>query len=266
MQRRVGKLGGYGMAIAAVAIATLVTLAVPAVRLNAPYLLFTIAVMASPGFGGLAPGIFAVVLSGVAILYLIIEPIYTFRIAETSSAIQLVLFVVVGVTIAWGVTLLTRARQQAEESRERFHRTFAHAHIGLVLADARGSMIEVNPAFCEITGYAERELLGKQVRDITYPEDIEQSARLFDQVATHQLPSAVYEKRYLRPDGSPVWVRVSAAAVLDPGGQLPNQVITLVEDITQAKRLEVELNQAQKMEASVAWRAAWRTTSTICSQ
>src|SRR5262249_14018785 len=110
-------------------------------------------------------------------------------------------------------------------------------------------MIEVNRAFCEITGYAERELLGKQVRDITYLEDIEQSARLFDQVATHQLPSAVYEKRYVRPDGSPVWVRVSAAAVLGPGGQAPNQVITLVEDITRAKRLEVELGQAQKMEA-----------------
>jgi PAS domain S-box-containing protein len=110
-------------------------------------------------------------------------------------------------------------------------------------------MIEVNPAFCEITGYTERELLGKRVRDITYPDDIEESARLFDQVATHRLSSAVYEKRYLRPDGTPVWVRVSAAAVLGPGGQLPNQVITLVEDITRAKLLEVELSQAQKMEA-----------------
>jgi PAS domain S-box-containing protein len=205
--------------------------------------------MASAAFGGLGPGIFAVALSGVAVTYLLLEPLYTLRIGESASAIQLALFCVVGVTIAWGVTLLTRARQQAEEGRERFHRTFAHAHIGLVLADAQGGMIEVNHAFCEITGYAERELLGKQVRDITYPEDIEQSARLFDQVATRQIPSAVYEKRYVRPDGNPVWVRVSAAGVLGPGGQAPNQVITLVEDITRAKRLEVELSQAQKMEA-----------------
>jgi K+-sensing histidine kinase KdpD len=86
--------------------------------------------MASAAFGGFGPRIFAVVLSGVAVTYLLIEPIYTLRIAESSSAIQLALFCVVGVTIAWGVTLLTRARQQAEESRERFHRTFAHAHIG----------------------------------------------------------------------------------------------------------------------------------------
>jgi K+-sensing histidine kinase KdpD len=84
--------------------------------MNAPYLLFTISVMASAAFGGFGPGIFAVVLSGVAVIYLLIEPVCTFRIAEPSSAIPLALFVVVGVTIAWGVTLLTRARQQAEES------------------------------------------------------------------------------------------------------------------------------------------------------
>jgi PAS domain S-box-containing protein len=232
-----------------VAVATLLTLAVTAVRVKSPFLLFTIAVMAGAAFGGFGPGIFAVLLSGVAAVYFLLEPLYSFTIEDPTYIIPLVLFGVVGVATTWGVTLLTRARQQAEESRERFQRAFADAHIGFALVDARGRMIEVNRGFCEITGYAERELLGKQARDITHPEDLEQSARLFDQVATRQLPSAVYEKRYLRPDGSLVWVRVSAAAVLGPGGKAPNQVITLVEDITQAKRLEVELRQSQKMEA-----------------
>jgi PAS domain S-box-containing protein len=159
------------------------------------------------------------------------------------------LFGVVGVAITWGVTLLTRARWQAEESRERFHSAFADSHIGFVLTDTRGGMIEVNRPFCEITGYAEHELLGKQVRAITHPEDIEESARLFDQVATRQLPSAIYEKRCRRQDGSTVWVRVGAALVLGAGGKEPNQVITLVADITKAKLLELEFRQAQKMEA-----------------
>jgi PAS domain S-box-containing protein len=145
--------------------------------------------------------------------------------------------------------LMTGARQQAEESRERFHSAFADAHIGFTLADARGRMIEVNRAFCQLTGYSEQELLGQLLSAISHPEDTEESARLFDLVATHRLPSAVYEKRYLRKDGSPVWVRISAAVVLGPSGKPPNQVITLVEDITQAKRLEQELRQAQKMEA-----------------
>jgi len=44
-------------------------------------------------------------------------------------------------------------------------------------------------------------------------------------------------------------VRVSAALVLGPGGKEPNQVITLVADITKAKLLGEEFRQAQKMEA-----------------
>src|SRR5215475_4749510 len=110
MQRRVGKPAGYGIAIAAVAIATLLALAVRAVRLNSPYLLFTIAVMASAALGGFGAGVFAVVLSGVSAVFFLIEPVYTFRVTDRSSAIPLVLFGFVGVTIAWGVALLTRAR------------------------------------------------------------------------------------------------------------------------------------------------------------
>jgi signal transduction histidine kinase/CheY-like chemotaxis protein len=53
----------------------------------------------------------------------------------------------------------------------------------------------------------------------------------------------------MRKDGSEVWVRISSTVVLGPGGEAPNQVIGLVEDITLAKRLEQELRQSQKMEA-----------------
>src|SRR5262249_44450726 len=227
MRGAMRRQAAYGLAIATVAVATLLTLAMKAVRHGSPFLLFTIAVMASAALGGFGPGIFAVLLSGVSEVYFLFEPVYSFRIADPANSIPLALFGVVGVAITWGVTLLTRARQQAEESRVRFHSAFADSHIGFVLTDIRGGMMEVNRAFCEITGYAEHELLGKQVRAITHPGDIEESARLFDQVATRQVPSAIYEKRYLRPDGSTVWVQVSAALVLGPGGEAPNQVITL---------------------------------------
>jgi K+-sensing histidine kinase KdpD len=107
----------YGLAIATVAVATLLTLAIRAVHLSSPFLLFSIAVMASAAFGGFGPGMFAVLLSGVAAVYFLFEPIYSFRITDPAAAIPLVLFGVVGAAITWGVTLLTRARQQAEESR-----------------------------------------------------------------------------------------------------------------------------------------------------
>ena len=248
MKGRLRRVAVCGLSIAFVAVATLLTLLINAVHLKSPYLLFTIAVMASAATGGFGAGILAVLLSCLAAVYFLVEPLNSFRIADPTSTVPLALFGVVGTLITWGVTLLTRARQQAEESQERFHRAFADAHIGLAQTDARGGMIEVNRAFCEITGYPEQELLGKHLHEITHPEDIEESRRQFDQVALRQFPSAVYEKRYVRKDGSIVWVRISAAAVSGPRGA-SNQMITLAEDITQAKRLELELRQAQKMEA-----------------
>ena len=182
MRGAMRRQAAYGLAIATVAVATLLTRAIRVVRHSSPFLLFTIAVMASAALGGFGPGILAVLLSGVAAVYFLFEPTHSFRIADPANSIPLALFGVVGVAITWGVTLLTRARQQAEENRERFHSAFADSHIGFVLTDTRGGMMEVNRAFCEITGYAEHELLGKQVRAITHPEDIEESARLFDQV------------------------------------------------------------------------------------
>jgi two-component system cell cycle sensor histidine kinase/response regulator CckA len=217
-------------------------------RLNSSHLVFTVAVMVTAAYGGFWPGIFAVVLSIGAALFFVIEPVHSFRVADPFDLIPVVLFGFVGFAITWSVTLMRRSRQQAETSQERFYRAFVDARIGFALADVRGRLVEVNRALCDITGYAETELLGKELRAITHPEDIEQPTTLFDRIIGRPPPSAVYETRYLRKDGSTVWVRISAAALLGAGGR-PLNIITLTEDITESKELELELRQAQKMEA-----------------
>jgi hypothetical protein len=58
------KLTAYGVAVMAVAAATLLTLVITPVREDSPFLLFTVAVMASTAFGGFGPGTFATLLSG----------------------------------------------------------------------------------------------------------------------------------------------------------------------------------------------------------
>jgi PAS domain S-box-containing protein len=249
VQRAIRKLGGYGLAIVLVAAASLLTLSIRPVRLKAPFLLFTIAAMVTAAAGGFGPGIFAVLLSSFAGVFFLIEPIYSFRVGDPADTIPVILFAIVGVAIVWGVTLLNRARRQAEETRERFYRAFADAHIGFALVEAEAGIIEVNRAFCEITGHIQEELPGTELRAITHPEEIEESERVFEQLVTRRLPSAVYESRYLRKDGSTLWVRISAAVVIGAGGEAPNQIIMLVEDITRSKQLEQELRQAQRMEA-----------------
>ncbi len=58
------------------------------------------------------------------------------------------------------------------ESEEKFRSVFNQAAIGISRCNLDGTFIEVNDKLCEITGYAPEELIKKNFRELTYPEDI----------------------------------------------------------------------------------------------
>jgi PAS domain S-box-containing protein len=134
--------------------------------------------------------------------------------------------------------------KQAEEalraSEERFRKVFAHAATGMTLQNVDGIYLEVNQAFCEITGYEERDLIGTNYRSITHPEDLARTSRRTEELLAGEIPSFVREKRYVRKDGRSVWVRNSMSLL---GDSKPPRIITLVEDITERKQAEEALRQ-----------------------
>ena len=60
-----------------------------------------------------------------------------------------------------------------------------------------------------------------------------------------ELPSYTLEKRYIRKDGSIVWVDMSVSLQRDAAGK-PAYAIAIVQDISERKRLEAELRQAKE--------------------
>jgi diguanylate cyclase (GGDEF)-like protein/PAS domain S-box-containing protein len=88
--------------------------------------------------------------------------------------------------------------------------------MGLVALD--GTMCRVNRAFAALLGYGVEELIGRRYQDLTPSEDApldeEGTRRLLD----GEQPDGEVEKRLLRRDGRPVWVRVSVTPVWDAGG------------------------------------------------
>jgi PAS domain S-box-containing protein len=99
------------------------------------------------------------------------------------------------------------ARQRAfGEAQERFRRAFEDAPIGMALADLDGRFIEVNQALCTITGYSAFELTGTTFTQITHPDDVPADYETMRVLLDGGVRSSVDEKRYLRPDGSVVWV------------------------------------------------------------
>jgi diguanylate cyclase (GGDEF)-like protein/PAS domain S-box-containing protein len=135
------------------------------------------------------------------------------------------------------VTEREREKETTRLSEERFRRAFEHAMVGMAVNAPDGRFLRVNPALCAITGYSAEELLGMTFVSITHPDDLDSSARVrANALATGQTGFRV-EKRYIRKDGRPVWVRVSVGIVRDASG-LPASHIALTEDVTADKMAE----------------------------
>jgi two-component system CheB/CheR fusion protein len=97
---------------------------------------------------------------------------------------------------------------------------------------------------CEIVGYSCDELVGMSIHDLTSPEDRPLSAELNAAIRSGQRDRIDYEKRYLRRDGSPVWVHVTVTAIRDEGGSYLRSIGT-VEDISLRKEAEEGLRAAK---------------------
>ena len=103
----------YGAAVLIVAGLALVRwLLDPLLGPGVPFILFFPAVMLSAWIGGLGPGVLATVLSAAVAWYLFLPPALSFKLASPPHALQLALFIILGLFITLGVEALHRARRQ----------------------------------------------------------------------------------------------------------------------------------------------------------
>lgn len=123
-----------------------------------------------------------------------------------------------------------------KESEERYRSFFTTVAMGTVIVASDGRILDANDRFCQITGYARDELIGKlTVRDLTYEGEREQDWHTASRYFAGELPTYIAEKRYRRKDGSICWIRVNAAAIKDKCGVIIRSA-GVVEDITASKR------------------------------
>jgi PAS domain S-box-containing protein len=149
-------------------------------------------------------------------------------------------------------TDITDARQAQAElraSEERFRGTFENAAVGIAHTDLEGRFLRVNEKLCDILGYSREELLSRKVADVTCAEDWAIDREQFRLLVRGELPSYSRDKRFLRKDGSLIWVAVSVSIQRDATGT-PLNTISVARDISHRKRLETELRQAKEVAES----------------
>jgi PAS domain S-box-containing protein/diguanylate cyclase (GGDEF)-like protein len=135
-----------------------------------------------------------------------------------------------------------RARDAVREAEERFRHAFDDAPIGMALVEPGGRFLRVNRTLSEITGYDEPDLLERTFQDITHPDDLAADVDQMESVLRGEIRGYRMEKRYLRSDGSPVWVMLSVSLIRGPDGA-PLHFVSQVEDISDRKRQEAELER-----------------------
>jgi PAS domain S-box-containing protein len=123
---------------------------------------------------------------------------------------------------------------------------FELAGVGTAEADpATGRFLRVNRKQCQITGYTVEELLRRTVWDITHPDDRERDRVLFGQLLRGEVAEAPVEKRYLRKDGTTVWVHAVATVLRDEQGR-PLRALAVIQDISERKTAEETLRASEE--------------------
>jgi PAS domain S-box-containing protein len=141
---------------------------------------------------------------------------------------------------------VTDARLANLDVRRREEQLSAFVHqtrAGFGQVDLNGRFTLVNDRFCEITGYSREQLLDRTMQSITHPDDLRANLPRFEAAVRDGTPYT-HEKRYIRPDGSIVWVNNSVGVVRAPSGT-PYGVLAITFDVTD-RRAADDLQRASE--------------------
>jgi PAS domain S-box-containing protein len=139
-----------------------------------------------------------------------------------------------------------RERRRAEEERDRLFE-FSLDLLGIVGLD--GYFKRVNPAFEETLGYSSEELLAKSFIEFVHPEDRAATMRELESLG-RGVRTVYFENRYIRKDGSQVWLEWKAVPVVEE-----DLIYATARDVTERKRAEAALRRRDAILSAVAFAA-----------
>jgi PAS domain S-box-containing protein len=121
---------------------------------------------------------------------------------------------------------------------------FGHTGVGIAIGSPEGRLLRVNEALCRMLGYDERELLEKNIQDITVAAELPAGQDSQLELLAALSGARAQERRYVRRDGSILWARIEGAVIWDRGGA-PLSFVVLIHDISQLKNAEEALKAGE---------------------
>lgn len=244
----------YGLAVVSVGVALVVTLFVGR-GFDVRGALFLTAVALTAWFGGMLPGLTALVLSVFSLGYFF-QPLVPYieiaGIRVPYRVLSLTLFALLALIVCWLSASRRRAEEALRESEQRW-RSLTEALPQLVWgAGPDGGCDYFSTQWTTYTGVAESELLGWRWMETLHPDDREHTRQFWTESVAGRQPYDV-EYRIRRSDGTYGWFKTRGTPIRDSDGRIVKWFGTCT-DITDRKRAEqvlkdheLELSQARDL-------------------
>ena len=204
---------------------------------------FAVAVMVSAWYGGWKPGLAATSFALTVGAYYSLAGGHTAAEYRRSLA-HLALFCAVALLICWFNAALRATQESLRRSESNFRSLVTNSPYGICRCDALGILRDANPALVEMFGYTDAsDLTGRHLGSLY--ADAQQWFHTADYFHSRQEFNDL-NVECVRKNGAPIVVRISGRSVSDGKD---NGFEIFMEDITETRTLELQLRQAQKMEA-----------------
>jgi PAS domain S-box-containing protein len=148
-------------------------------------------------------------------------------------------------SLAQDITERKRAEDSLRESEIKYHGLYDSTQDGIAMADIKGHFIECNRAFLDMLGYSKQEIKSMTYQQTTPVKWHEMERNIVINKILKTGYSDVYEKEYIRKDGTVFPVSMRVWATKDEAGRITG-LWSIIRDITESKQAEETLRRAEE--------------------
>lgn len=143
------------------------------------------------------------------------------------------------------ITLIVNSKESLRKIEDKYSRIIENLKFGLIEVDLDEIITKAFPAFCELTGYSEKELLGFNARDL-FANDENLNELDSNMKLREEGKSSVYEIQLKTKSGDRKWVIVSGSPIFNENNEITG-TLGIHLDITDRKKLEDDLIKANEI-------------------
>ncbi len=140
------------------------------------------------------------------------------------------------------ITERKRSEEALQQAKMRFEDLFETANELIITTDVEGWVLRLNKEVEKLSGYSKKELIGKSILEIAYPEDRDKYIQFWQDILSGLSPH--YELRTISKTGVVSNLLASGNAIRKDGNIVEIQYNA--KDITEEKRAEWELRESEK--------------------